>query len=237
VQRALDGRTLLRYQHTAALPLTQAQAPSIGYCAPSIPTNQWPLLTTRGQRHLAKAAQNDPVHTAYTARAAADLSHVTDRLTDRQTPCTSVTIVWIPCIRCRLIKQLPNRHKHISQQECLEIKVEHPMFLLLPSTLKKVKKGKGSPYSITERGVPELIPVLGSQPAGDVSRYPAVGCHYFPPGLQLPPQPLSGLLPIMLLGEQRHNGCEHWTACLRLLPDSVATAIWTHALPSLSPAR
>ena len=31
------------------------------------------------------------------------------------------------------------------------------------------KKGKGSPYSITERRVPELTPVLGSQPAGDVS--------------------------------------------------------------------
>ena len=30
-------------------------------------------------------------------------------------------------------------------------------------------KGIGSPYSITERRVPELIPVLGSQPAGDVS--------------------------------------------------------------------
>ena len=28
---------------------------------------------------------------------------------------------------------------------------------------------------------------------------PAVGCHYFPPGLQLPPQPLRGLLPILLL--------------------------------------
>jgi len=28
---------------------------------------------------------------------------------------------------------------------------------------------KGSPYSITERRVPQLIPVLGSQPAGDVS--------------------------------------------------------------------
>ena len=26
---------------------------------------------------------------------------------------------------------------------------------------------KGSPYSITERRVPQLIPVLGSQPAGD----------------------------------------------------------------------
>jgi len=33
----------------------------------------------------------------------------------------------------------------------------------------EIKKGKGSPYSITERRVPELIPVLGSQPAGDVS--------------------------------------------------------------------
>jgi len=31
------------------------------------------------------------------------------------------------------------------------------------------KGTKGSPYSITERRVPELITVLGSQPAGDVS--------------------------------------------------------------------
>jgi len=29
-------------------------------------------------------------------------------------------------------------------------------------------KVKGSPYSITERRVPELILVLGSQPVGDV---------------------------------------------------------------------
>ena len=34
------------------------------------------------------------------------------------------------------------------------------------------KKGKGRAYSITERRVPELIPVLGSQPAGDVSHKP-----------------------------------------------------------------
>jgi len=33
--------------------------------------------------------------------------------------------------------------------------------------LKKV-----SPYSITERRLPELIPVLGSQPAGDVNHIP-----------------------------------------------------------------
>ena len=36
-------------------------------------------------------------------------------------------------------------------------------------------KGKGSPYSITERRVLELIPVLGSQPADDVSHKP--GCR------------------------------------------------------------
>jgi len=39
---------------------------------------------------------------------------------------------------------------------------------------------------------------------------PAVGCHYFLPGLQLPSQPLRGLLPILLLGEQRHDGCEQF---------------------------
>ena len=37
------------------------------------------------------------------------------------------------------------------------------------------KKGKGSLSSITERRVPELIPVLGSQPAGDVSHKPGGG--------------------------------------------------------------
>jgi len=33
-------------------------------------------------------------------------------------------------------------------------------------------KGKGSPYTIAECRVPELISVLGSQPAGDVSHKP-----------------------------------------------------------------
>jgi len=32
--------------------------------------------------------------------------------------------------------------------------------------------GKASPYSITERRVPELIPVLCSRPASDVSHKP-----------------------------------------------------------------
>jgi len=40
-------------------------------------------------------------------------------------------------------------------------------------TANQFKKGKGSPYSITERRVLELIPVLGSQPAGGVSHKPS----------------------------------------------------------------
>ena len=71
------------------------------------------------------------------------------------------------------------------------------------------KKDKGSPYSITERRVPGLIPVLGSQHAGDVSHKPD-GRLPLLPGPQLPPQPLRGLLPISLLGEQRHDGREQF---------------------------
>ena len=39
---------------------------------------------------------------------------------------------------------------------------------------------------------------------------PAVCCYYFPPGLQLPPPHNPWLLPILLLGEQRHNGCKQF---------------------------
>ena len=44
--------------------------------------------------------------------------------------------------------------------------------LQLQISVRGGKKGKGSPYSITERRVPQLIPVLGSQPAGDVHHKP-----------------------------------------------------------------
>ena len=64
---------------------------------------------------------------------------------------------------------------------------------------------KDSPCSITERRVPELIPFLGSQPAGDGSHKPS---GRLPLLSDRPSQPLSGLLPISLLGEQRHDGCE-----------------------------
>ena len=85
------------------------------------------------------------------------------------------------------------------------VRLCHVFFGLRELLSQSQQKGKNSLYSITERRFPGLIPVLGSQPAK-----PAVGCHYFPPGLQLPPQPLRGLLPVLLLGEQGHNGCEQF---------------------------
>ena len=68
---------------------------------------------------------------------------------------------------------------------------------------------KGSPYSNAYCRVQELILVLGSQLAGEVSHKP-FGRLHFPPGLQLPPQPVRGRLPILLLGEQKHDGCEQF---------------------------
>ena len=78
---------------------------------------------------------------------------------------------------------------------------------------------KDSLYSITERRVPELIPVLGSQPAGDVSHKP---------GGKLP---LLSARPAVTLATLKRAATSFavwwtearwvWTVCLRLLPDSV----------------
>jgi len=83
---------------------------------------------------------------------------------------------------------------------------------------------KGSPYSITERRVPELIPVLGSQSAGDVSHKP---------GGRLP---IFSARPAVTLNRVATTFAAWWTearwvwtVCLRLLPDSVVAAIWTQA--------
>jgi len=64
---------------------------------------------------------------------------------------------------------------------------------------------------IAECRVPELILVLGSQPAGDVGHKPGGRL------LLLSARPavtlatcLRGLLPILLLRELRHDGCEQF---------------------------
>ena len=57
-------------------------------------------------------------------------------------------------------------------------------------------KGKASPYSITERRVPSWSRFLAVSLQVTWVINPAVGCHYFPRGPQLPSQPLRGLLPV-----------------------------------------
>jgi len=62
---------------------------------------------------------------------------------------------------------------------------------------------------MAERRAPELIPVLGSQPAADVSHKPSGRLPLLSarPAVTTPartPEPISPL------GEQRHDGCEQF---------------------------
>ena len=61
---------------------------------------------------------------------------------------------------------------------------------------------------------------------------PAVGSHYFPP---VTPATLKRAA--INFAAWWTEAQWMWTVCLRLLPDSVATAIWTRALLRVSPAR
>ena len=69
---------------------------------------------------------------------------------------------------------------------------------------------KDSPYSITERRIPELIAVLDSQPAGDVSHKPGSRLPLLSARPAVTLATLRGLLPVLLLGEQRHSWCKQF---------------------------
>ena len=109
------------------------------------------------------------------------------------------------------------------------------MYCCIAFSYIQCKKGKGSPYSITERRVPELIPVLGSQPAGDVSHKPGGRLPFLSTRPAVNPATLKRAA--INFAAWWTEAQWVWTVCLRLLPDSVATAIWTRALLRLSPAR
>ena len=75
-----------------------------------------------------------------------------------------------------------------------------------------VKKGIGSPYSIAARRVQELIPVLGSQPAGDVShehdgRLSVLSAR---PAVTLATLKKAAANFAAWLDEQKHDGCEQF---------------------------
>jgi len=95
------------------------------------------------------------------------------------------------------------------------------------------QKGKGSLYSITERRVPEPIPVLGSQPAGDVSHKPGGRLPLLSARPAVTPTTFKRAATSFAAWWTEAHWV--WTVWLRLLPDSVAAAIWT--LLCLSPSR
>ena len=76
--------------------------------------------------------------------------------------------------------------------------------------LYECKKSKGSSYSVAERRVPELILVLGSQPAGDVSYKPGGRLPLLSARPAVTPATLKRTATVLLLGEQRHDGCEQF---------------------------
>jgi len=82
--------------------------------------------------------------------------------------------------------------------------------------------GKGSPYLITECRVPELIPVLGSQPAGDVSHKPGGRLPLLP---AMPAVTLATLKGLCLF--RQHHGCD-----LNPGPSAQESSMLTTRLPS-----
>jgi len=76
--------------------------------------------------------------------------------------------------------------------------------------VKKKVKVAHTRLPTAEHRVPELIPVLGSQPAGDVSHKPGGRLPIHSARPVVTPATLRVLLPILLLGEQMHDGCEQF---------------------------
>ena len=123
-----------------------------------------------------------------------------------------------------------------------------PQSTILIQLLNKCKslKSKGSRYSITKCRVPELIPVLGSQPPGDASHKP---------GGRLPLLAVRPAVTLATLKRAATNftACwteaqQLWTVCLRLLhrqrrgcdlnpgPSAVESSTLTTRLSPLPPA-
>ena len=97
------------------------------------------------------------------------------------------------------------------------------------------KKGKGSPYSITEHRVLQLIQVLGSQPAGGMSHKPGGRLSLLSARPAVTPATIKRVATNFAARWTESRWV--WTVCLRLLPDSATAAILSRALVRLSPAR
>jgi len=96
--------------------------------------------------------------------------------------------------------------------------------------------GKGSPYSITKRRVPGLIPVLGSQPAGDVSHKPGGRLPLLCARPAVTLATLKSTATNSLVGEQRYNGCKQFKnpGPSALESSTLTTRLLSHPYPGWS---
>jgi len=78
----------------------------------------------------------------------------------------------LEAVSFRVVRSSVRARTETFPTDCRLLLVHLFIYLLLYLFIFLVTKGKGSPYSIAERRVPELIPVLGIQPAGDVDHKP-----------------------------------------------------------------
>ena len=96
-------------------------------------------------------------------------------------------------------------------------------------------KGKATSHPrMSMVGCPDLIPVLGGQPTGDVIN-PAIGCHYYCWARGYVPSHRAsycGRYQFILLGDR---GTQVRTTCLRLLCSFALSRCWTHNLFIASP--
>ena len=103
--------------------------------------------------------------------AVASAGHVqvyTSLQTDNHTSTSPLSFLQAGCPSCRPT----NSVKALKALLCGVLKENGLVTSETDLHKQTTQKGKVSPYSITESRVPELILVLGSQPAGEVSHKP-----------------------------------------------------------------
>jgi len=140
---------------------------------------------------------------------------------------TKLSISWRRVWRCEPNRKSPTScgNRGIADRGVQEparnppepIKLTNQTFIY---TTRNFRGKKGSPHSITERRVPELIPVPGSHKSG--GRLPLLSARPTVTRATLKRAATS-------FAAWRTEARWVWAVCLRLLPDSVATAIWTRA--------
>jgi len=132
-----------------------------------------------------------------------------------------------------LIDDLRHHHEPLRQEVRLFTSIHMHISVQTSNSWYRHAKGKGSPYSITECRVPELIPVLGSRPAGDVSHKPGGRLPLLSARPAVTPTTLKRAA--TNFAAWRTEAQRVWAVCLRLLPDCDLNPGLLHLSPVCSP--